>query len=145
MTNAEGQIEPPRRPGWVWAISLFYLFSALFTGFGLYAILTHMIPLQPAQQAYFAALTPLDNSMTALIVVCNLSAALSLFLLRKIAVPLFIAGLAVNLAQTAWHTATKGWLAAMGSSGPAGFLIGIAMALAVIVYAVHLSRRGVLR
>ena len=136
--------ESKKRPGWVWAISIFSFFSAAFTLFGFYLIYSGKIPLQPAQKAYFESLTFVDMSLTILIGLTNLIGAVLLFRLRKQSFYLFAISLVANLSMTAWHIFSKGFIAAMPSGGLIGMLIGWGMLVAVCVYTKKLEKTGVL-
>jgi hypothetical protein len=135
----------PKRPIWVWLISLFYIVSAGWTLLSFALIWTGVIPLEAEQKAYFARLSAIDYAATIIIGASNFIGAIMLFLLRKAAVGLFLTALILTLALTIWQSATKGWVEAMGGPGLVGALIGYAILLAVCVYAWHLSRKGVLR
>jgi hypothetical protein len=133
-----------KRPIWVWLLSLFFLLSAIWTLLSFFMIWSGAIPLEPAQKAYFDRLTPIDYALTIVVGLLNLSAAIALFLLRKIARDLFLASLALSLILAAWQAATKGWVDALGGPGFVGVLIGYILLIAVCIYAWHLRRKGVL-
>jgi hypothetical protein len=140
----EQQVER-KRPIWVWLLSLFFLLSAIWTLLSFYMIWSGAIPLGPTQQAYFDRLTPIDYALTIVIGLLNLSAAIALFLLRKIARDLFLASLGLSLILVAWQAATKGWVEALGGAGFVGVLIGYILLIVVCIYAWHLRKKGVLR
>jgi hypothetical protein len=124
MAN-EGQ-SPKRRPIGVWVICAIYVLAVGAT-------------LMAAQQAYVASsLTGLDWMFTLAIGVVLLSAAVSLFLLRRIAVALFSAALVLSLALTAFQVFRR-----IEGAGR-GALYGWVLLVAVIVYARRLAKRGVL-
>jgi len=81
--------------------------------------------------------------VTALIGFCNVLAVINLFRLRKAALTFFVASLALNLALTVWHIASKGFLAAVGGLLPV--VIGMTLLLAIILYTAHLSKKQVLQ
>ena len=91
-----------------------------------------------------SSLTGLDYGVSLLIGLANLLGAVALFLLRKVAFYLFVTAFGANLLLTAWHSATKGWVAAWGGLGLFSILIGWAVIVAVCVYSWKLVRRGVL-
>ena len=132
------------RPDWVWLICIFTCFSACWTMLSFYLIFSDRIPLNPAQMSYFASLTPLDLALEMLQAVITVVAAAFLFLLRRQCVPLFGVGIILGILQTVGHVLTKGFLAALPEGAGIGWLIGIAIQLAVILYSRRLAQRGVL-
>jgi hypothetical protein len=68
-----------------------------------------------------------------------------LFLLRKEAVWAFAASLALNVGYTVLHTLTTNWLAAAGGSGLLGMVVGWLTMGAVILYALRLRQRSLLK
>ena len=74
-----------------------------------YLILSGAIPLEPAQKAYFDSLTLIDHVSTIIPGLLNISAAVALFLLRRIALYLFLSALGLNFVLAAWHGTTKEW------------------------------------
>lgn len=141
---AAGDIPRKKRPGWVWAFSIFFFLSPRWTFFSFYLINTGIVPVNPAQKAYLDSLTGVDYGITILMVIANMAGAVALLFLRKIAFYLFITALSANLLLTAWHTVTKGWVEAIGVAGFLGAFIGLALLIAVCVYSGELIQRGVL-
>ncbi len=134
-----------KRPGWVWAISIFYFLSAAYTLLAFFLIYSGAIPLQPEQRAYFSQLTLFDNGISALIGILNLAGAITLFLLRRIAFKLFATAFALGILTAVWHALEKGWVAAIGPAGLVGALLGWALVVTICVYTWRLARAGVLR
>ncbi|MCW9059954.1 MAG: hypothetical protein OQL11_13890 [Gammaproteobacteria bacterium] len=133
------------RPGWVWAISIFFGVSAGWTLLSFALIRSGAVTLNAAQIAYFDSLSPLDYIFSIGIGLANLLGAISLLLLRKIAFYLFASALVANLLMTLWHIAAKGWVAAIGDTGLVGAIIGLGLLVIVCVYSRRLLKRGVLR
>lgn len=142
MTNEPES--PKRRPKGVWVILVFYVLSAGWTLFSLALIFGGAITITPAQEAYFVSLSAVDRFFSAAIGVIGLTAAVCLFLLRRVAVVMFSVALALNVAFTAVHAMRTNWTEALGGAGLIGALIGWLILIAVIVYARGLVRRGVL-
>ncbi len=134
-----------KRPGWVWAISIFYFLSAAYTLLAFFLIYSGAVPLQPEQRAYFSQLALFDYGVTVLMGTLNLAGAVTLFLLRRIAFHLFTTAFSIGILMTVWHTVEKGWVAAIGPAGLVGAAIGWALAVTVCVYTWRLGRAGVLR
>jgi hypothetical protein len=143
MSNDE-QIVRRKRPILVWLISLFILLSAIWTLLSFYLILTGAIPLDPAQKAYFDRLTLIDHVSTIIPGLLNMSAAVALFLLRRIALYLFLSASGLSFVLAAWHATAKGWVEALGGAGLIGALIGYVLMIAVLIYTWRLSKKGVL-
>lgn len=139
-----GEQTPRRRPAGVWLVSAFYVLSAGWTLLSFALIFSGTIKMNAAQEAYFASLTGVDWFFSLSIGVIGFSAAVSLFLLRRVAVVLFSVALALNLAFTAFQTMRTNWVEAIGGTGLVGALFGWLILLAVIVYARGLTKKGVL-
>lgn len=133
-----------RRPIGVWIIFGFYLLSAGFSLLSTALVFSGVIPVTPSQSAHLSSLSAIDWICSIGIGVVSLSAALSLFLLRRISVGLFTAALALNLTYTAIQILTTNWLEAIGGPGFLGMLIGWTILVFVILYARKLAKRGVL-
>ena len=144
-TSREGALPSGRRrPGWIWVISIFYMLSGGWTLLSFYLIFSGSIPLMTAQRAYFEALSSVDMLLTFLIGLVNLSGAIALFLLRRVAFHLFVGALVASTILTVWHAATKGWIQALGGAGFLGVIIGYGMIVAVCVYSWKLMKQGTL-
>lgn len=96
-----------------------------------------------AQQAYFNALTPIDYILTVITGLANVSGAIALFQMRRMAFYLFTTGLTLSILLTVWHIASKGWLQAMVGSR-LGSIGGFVLSAVICIYSWRLIRRGVL-
>lgn len=134
-----------RRPRLVWVIFIFYMLSAIGTLFSFYIVFSGTVALPEAQRQYIDSLTFFDHAMTALMMGINVVAAIQLFRLRRISAILFPSALLLGVLFTAWHVATKGWLAATGGSGISSMLFGWGIAVAICVYAWRLASKGILK
>jgi len=139
-------IEVPvrKRTGWIWAISIFYLFSVDWTLLSFVLIYTGTISVNPAQRAYLDNLSTFDLGITVLIGLLNLSGVVALFVLNRVAVKLFVVALVASVLVALWHAAAKGWLQALGGPGFMGTMIGFGIAAAVCIYAWKLTKKGIL-
>jgi len=140
----DGTLQKRKRPGWIWAISIFFFLSAGWTLLSFYLINTGAVPLIATQKEYFGRLTGLDYGLSVIMGLANLIGAVALFFLRKVAFYLFATALGANLILAAWHTATKGWVAAIGGAGFVGVVIGWVLLTVVCIYSWRLVQRGVL-
>ncbi len=136
--------EKKKRPKWVWAITIYFFVSAGWTLLSFYLIGSGVIPLKPEQQAYFNALSTFDYAVTILAELANISGAVTIFLLRKMAFYLFTGALIANSLLLVWHVLSKGWVAAIGSDVLIGAMIGWGLVIAVCFYTWNLTKKGVL-
>jgi hypothetical protein len=135
---------PAKRPKLVWVVFLFYLFSVLYTGLSFFFVFSGSIFITPEQAAYFRSLSVFDWTITGVTAALNLAGAISIFLLRKSAFPLFASSLGLSLLQTLMHAYTTNFIAALGGPGALGVLIGFAISIAVCAYAWRLKAQGIL-
>ena len=142
MTN--GKQSSKRRPIGVWVVSAFYLLSAGWTLLSFALIFSHVIRLKAAQEAYFASLTGVDWFFSLAIGGIGFSAAICLFLLRRVAFVLFSWALILNVASTAWQMMRTNWMKAIGPAGLVGALVGLLILFAVVLYARGLAKKGTL-
>jgi hypothetical protein len=143
ITMAE-PFQPRRRPVWVWVISAYYILSLLWGWLAFYVVLSGSIPMTPEAKAYVEGLTSIDYAMTAIQGLISLSAAVSLFLLRKEAYYLFWLSLVTLISMTLWHVFGRQWLSAMESmkGATAGGISGLVILIAVCLYVTRLRKSG---
>ena len=134
-----------KRPGWVWAISIYIFCSAVFLLLSFYLIYSGKVVLDPKQKTYFESLSYIDITLTIILGLANLIGATLLFLLRKRAFDFFVIAFAANVSMTAGHIITKGFAAAMPAGGLTGILLGWGMLAAVCVYTKNLEKAEVLK
>jgi hypothetical protein len=132
------------RPVWVWVISVFYLLSAGYTFLSFALLFSGQAKPDAAQVAYFASLTRVDWFLTLSIGLLSIAGAIFLFLLRRQAVILFSISLALSFGFTGYQIMRTNWIEATGSPGLSGILIAWLISVAVILYARHLTKIGVL-
>lgn len=139
MQSTEGK----KRPGWVWAISIFYFLSAVYTLLSFYLVFSGKVPVGPAEKAYIDSLTTIDFLLTIALGVSNLTGASLLFLLRKESFYFLGFPFVFGVLMTIWHTITKGFAAAAGGSGIVGMFLGWGMIIAVLWYIKKLEKDGI--
>jgi hypothetical protein len=132
------------RPKGVWVVSSFYVISVGWTLLSFALVFSGAIKLTGEQEAYLTSLTGVDWFFTFATGVVTLSAAISLFLLRRIAVTLFAVALALNVAVSTYYVMRTNWITAIGGAGSVGTLLGLLILVTVTLYARRLSKRGVL-
>jgi hypothetical protein len=140
------------RPMWVWIISLYYFVFTPIGAIGVAAmpylrsfILSSSTHMSEGQRAYFESLNNSDYALMGIALVLNLAAAILLFMLRRAALYFFAASFAASILMTIYNITCKHWLAGAGASGLIGAVFGWGVNIAIIGYAWHLSRKGVLR
>src|SRR5215831_11654516 len=133
-----------RRPVLVWAVFVWYVFSAGYTLLSFALIFAGRIPLSAEASRYLSSLSPLDYTATILALLLSVGGAVALLLLRRAAPYLFSAALLLNIASVALHALTKGLVAALGAGGPIGLILGSGIAVLVCVYAWRLYARSTL-
>jgi hypothetical protein len=134
-----------KRPGWVWTISILMAFSGAWTMFSFWLIFSGAISLNPAQEAYFSSLTPIDFAITLLTAALNLTGASLLFLLRASAPYAFTAGFLLGLVSGLYQYLAKPLADVMTTSSNIGTALGTALSLVIIFYSFRLKKRGVLK
>ena len=133
-----------RRPVWVWVIGIFYVLSAGLSLLSLMVVYGGAGQLTPGQTAYFGSMTRVDWLLSASIGVTGLAGATALFLLRRVAVRLFMAALALNVGLTGYQLARTNVTQVLGGPGLLGVLLGWSALVAVILYARSLAIKDVL-
>ncbi|MBI4526361.1 MAG: hypothetical protein HY695_21385 [Deltaproteobacteria bacterium] len=133
-----------KRPRWVWVIFGFYLLSVGWTLLSFALVFSGAIPMNAAQQEYFASLGVLDYISSIGVGLISIWAAVLLFRLRKSAAPAFGLALALNTGLTLVHLLTKNWAEALGGSGLVGAFLGWVTLGCVFLYTRRLRRRGLL-
>ncbi len=133
-----------RRTVWIWVIAIFYMVGTAWTFLSLYLVLSGSIPVNEAQRRYFDSFTLGDYVLLFGTSAINLAGAVSLFLLRKVALYLFLTGFAISVVTTLFEALTTNWTQAIGG-GAVGIVLGYAIAIAVCLYVWRLARQGRLR
>ncbi|MBS3756782.1 MAG: hypothetical protein KGY56_13870 [Desulfobacterales bacterium] len=143
MTAQPGK---PRRPIWVWLISIFYL------GFGLSGLMAVGMALILYSQGNISAdklpsmYSLLRSSLWGILPAANIAAAVSLFMMRKIAFSIFTGLLIVKaILQVLFETPLAEALAGQNTQMIIGYGLGYAILLAVCIYTYRLGQTGRLR
>jgi hypothetical protein len=135
--------QPRKRPIGVWIITLYFAVTIPFVLYGLYLMLSDQVPMNDAQAVYVSNIDPLDITATVMIGISNVIVAISRFNLRKAALTFFGVSLAINIALTFWHLATKGFVEVVGGAAP--IVLGFVLLLSIIAYTAYLSKKRILR
>ncbi len=140
--------EAPSRPVLVWIICILTWLGLLFGVLGLWLLATHRVPFPPEQAGFYDKLNIVDYGLTAVGLGLALVSSVSLFLLRKIAVPLYAAGLGLGVLQLLWQIAARDWLTMMSAGGVGsvvGAVFGWGVSIAIFAYVWYLGNKGTLR
>ena len=135
-----------RRPIWVWLISIFYL------GFGLSGLMAVAMALILYSQGNIPAdkLPSMDyllrSSLWGALPAINIAGAVSLFLMRKIAFPIFTGLLVIKvILQGIFETPLGQALSSQNTEMIIGYGLGYAILLAVCIYTYRLGQAGRLK
>lgn len=139
MTDTQAR----KRPIGVWIITVYFAITVPFILYSLYLVLSGRAPMNDAQAVYVSNIDPLDITATVMIGVSNVIGAVSLFKLRKAALTFFGVSLAINIALTIWHVATRGFVEVVGGAMP--IVMGLVLLLSIIGYTAYLSKKQILR
>jgi hypothetical protein len=136
-----------KRPGWVWAICIFYSISFVVLCLLMYLIFSGAVPMTPQLKAALARLSAFDYVVIIVQPLLSISAAVALFLLRRQATFLFWSSLAVAVAADVWQFALGSGMTAFNSrpGASSGAFFGFGIQLAVCFYAESLRIQGTLR
>lgn len=133
------------RPLGVWAISAWYVLSAIWTVFSFGLILTGAIPVTAAQRTYFGSWGPLTVISSVGMTLVSMAAAVTFFLLKEVSVRLFGLSLLCGLAFQVIHAVTTNYFEALPPGAGVGVVIGLALQFAVFRYAASLRDKHVLK
>lgn len=134
-----------KRPGWVWVISLFYIFSFVVTFLIFSLIFSGVIPLPENQKHYFENLGIMGQMIMLVSSILSLAAAITLFRLKKLTVKLWLAKLLLDIVSIVYNIVTTNWLQTTGSSGIVGMFVGLAIVISIYLYTKRLDARGFLK
>ena len=133
-----------KRPILVWIITIFFLISAGWTLLAYLLIFSGSIQITSAQKTYFDSMSFFDYGYSIFIAIVNLSGAITLFILRKIAFYFFVTALSANILATIWNIIAKNYVEAIGTSGLIGMFIGLGIAASITYYSFSLKNKGIL-
>lgn len=133
-----------KRPKWVWAITIFYVLSLLWTLLSFYLVLNGKIPLSPEQKLYFDNLGPIDWGITVIHCILSFSAAITLFMLNKITVKIWLACILFSVFSYSYALLNTSWAEVVGNGGGLGAFLGSGLLVVIYFYARKLEKRGIL-
>lgn len=136
-----------KRPLGVWLICIYYAWSSVNSLIGVgYAFLSQDPNAQWGRD-YYLSLSVWQATFIACGALLAISAAVSLFLMRRIAAPLFTGVLAFGIASAIWQ-ASSGWVASKGVEAIGGsgvwmaLSFGLALMVAIVSYVWWLRAKG---
>jgi len=136
---------PRTRPGWVWAISILYGFSAIYTPLWFYLIYSGLVPLVPAQKAYFDKLGIVDWAVTAIGALIMVAAVVALFLLKRVSIKLWGAAIVFALLNNLYNAIAKNLFAIFNMMSLIGTIVGFILIVAIFFYTKRLDARSYLK
>jgi hypothetical protein len=129
------------RPGWVWAITIwFYGWSLLFIGYA-WLVYSGALVLSAPHRIRFDGMVSLLHVANIIVWAILLIGTAALFRLRKAAIYLFGAVLVGNVLMGAEIVFLKGW----PKLSPIAALFSLSWPLVLCMYSRHLASKGVLR
>jgi hypothetical protein len=141
----DDRADPPRRrrPALVWIIVVYTVLLSATVLFGLGLLVSGSPLLSDEDRAAAGDIASFQGVTDLLALALNLSAAVALFALRRVAVPLYAAGLGVSVVSRIAQLASP--IESGGSRPVVPVMIGLAILVAFLLYARRLARTGVLR
>jgi hypothetical protein len=137
-------LAPRKRPGWIWAITIFYFLSAGWSTLSIVLTKSRALQMNAAQEAYFASLGVLDYAGMIALSLVMLAAVIQLFRLKRSSIPLLYGAFAVNIGITLLSALRTNFTQAIGGAAFVGMLLGWGLLVAIIIYARRLRKQGVL-
>ena len=144
-TNKIDEFDTAKRPKWVWLITIVYVFSFISTIYSFYTIYNGLIPLNEAQHEYFSNLGVIDYAITAISSLLALFAAITLFMLKKITIKIWVVVFVFGILAYIYSLLTSNYLEVMNAGRMIGPLIGIIIMAVIYFYAKRLDARGYLK
>src|ERR1700759_4831351 len=108
---------PVKRPPLVWVISFLYFGSVAWSMLSFLFIFSHVVPVNPVQEAYFKSQGVLDYGLSFVVGALNLIGAITLFRLMKSAFIFFLTAFCIAFVFALYHFTTTNWLSVVVSLG----------------------------
>ena len=136
---------PQGRPGWVWAITIFFGLGAVWGLIWWLMALANVAPADEATRAYLQTLTVFDYVLPIANTTISLCGLILLFLMRARAPVFLLASLALNVFGVLYSFAVKNIFATFGILGAINMVVGPVIWVLVVWYAYRLRKTGRLR
>lgn len=138
-----------KRPLGIWIITAFYFYSVYIVLRSYWLINMGLIPMNEVQRSYLASVSATNWFIPIITGILTLAAAVSLFLLRRISLMLFVISFGLSLFATLFEALTTNWVKAMASTGNGGGLIGVAVGwiiqISILLYINNLIKKKILK
>ncbi len=136
-TQPQNRVTKQRRPGWVWFIFGYTIITTVFSVFSFWLIKNSGMPLDPKSQALVDSFTTAHYVWTYINLGFGLIASIALFMLKKIAFPIYCVHFGLMLLSNVFL---------YNPNTPKFALVfGIIFNLLILFYTKRLIKRGVLR
>ena len=142
--NTNNAVNTNKRPKWVWVITITFVLSSVYTVYSIYAVKNGLVSLDEAQKEYFARLGFIDWGISAITALLNVTAAITLFMLKKITVKIWAAAVTVAIFSHVYSLLFTNYFESMPASGVIGAFTGLLIVIAIYFYTRRLNARGVL-
>jgi hypothetical protein len=129
-----------KRPLFVWIIAIYYTVTLVAGALSICLILSHAIPISMATRAEFTKIPVFDYGASTLVALMIAVSTYNLFLMRKVALPLYVAAFILNLALLIWDKASNS--IAIKGGYP---ILAVTGSFAVALYAAHLTQKRLLK
>lgn len=143
MKGKDAPSPPSHRPG-TRLLSVLVIVASGTSLMSYFSLVSGLRSLPPAQQMMLDNLTWLDIGLTFFINMAVFIGAISLFLLRRLAVYSFLAAFSAGVVKFGWFAFNEGSLTVIFTSGTGRGALFLGLLLAACVYAWRLDRKGVL-
>lgn len=134
----------PKRPKLVWVISIFYLLSAIFVIILLFYMINGKITVTEELRPKIERLSTRHHVSMTVFAFIDILGAIFLFLLRRVAFKLFVAGLSLGIIMWIIDLGSHTWGKTIGWSDLIYVFIGWTVSGLICFYVWKLQKRGVL-
>jgi hypothetical protein len=128
-----------KRPFIVWVITIYYAVTLLVAALSICLILSHAIPISTDTRAQITKIPAFDYGASTLVALLIAWGEFNLFLMRKVALPLFIAAFIFNFALLIWDEASSS--VAIKGGYP---ILAVTISFAIALYTARLTNKGLL-
>jgi len=139
------ETDTKKRPKWVWAITILFFISLVFTAYSQYAVYMGLIELPASVKAHYDNLGMIDYGIMFISGIVGIAAVVTLFMLKKTTTRLWAIYLGVSvLVQVYTAVSTPEYLKTIETPGIVGIIIGVVIMVAIYLYTRRLDARGYL-
>ena len=128
----------------VWVIFLLSLLSLLLQVASIFVLYAGVIPWPREVVEALNTVSSNEIAMNLLVSVYDLACAVALFMMRRIALPLFVIGIPVGLLEYGWTIYLHGWEMVANGRSLFTMLVGLTIGLLICFYVWTLDQRGAL-